>query len=101
LDIQVDPKRRCFCRHEADFALQALVECRAFEHCAIGFVAMAVQWQGSAPWSRGGPVEREDAKTRCAAQRCVFITAGPGTKLCVFIVFINAVLFYKAIENRK
>ena len=30
-DIEVDTKRRCFCRHEADFALQAHVECRAFE----------------------------------------------------------------------
>jgi hypothetical protein len=31
LDIQVDPYRRGFSRHESDFALQAHVECRAFE----------------------------------------------------------------------
>jgi hypothetical protein len=31
LDIQVDPKHRGFIRHESDFALQAHVECRAFE----------------------------------------------------------------------
>jgi hypothetical protein len=31
LDIQVDPYRRCFSRYESDFALQAHVECRAFE----------------------------------------------------------------------
>jgi hypothetical protein len=32
--------------------------------CPVGFVAKAVQWHGSAPRSRGGPVEKEDAKTR-------------------------------------
>ena len=31
LVIQVGPKRRCFCSHESDFALQAHVECSAFE----------------------------------------------------------------------
>ena len=31
LDIQVDPYRRCFSRHESDFALQDHVKCRAFE----------------------------------------------------------------------
>ena len=31
LDIEVDPYCLCFCRHEADFALQAHVECRSFE----------------------------------------------------------------------
>ena len=31
LDIQVDPQRRCYSCHESDLALQAHVECRAFE----------------------------------------------------------------------
>ena len=31
LDIEVYPQRRCFCRHESDSALQALVECHALE----------------------------------------------------------------------
>jgi hypothetical protein len=31
LDIEVDPQRQCFSRHKPDFALQAHVECSAFE----------------------------------------------------------------------
>jgi len=47
LDIQVDPQRRCCCRNESDFALQAHVECRAFEsECVVRLVLLRRQSSG-------------------------------------------------------
>ena len=53
LDIEVDPKRRCLCRHEADLALQAHVECRAFELERI-VRSVLLQWQSSGNEVRRG-----------------------------------------------
>ena len=67
LDIEVDPQRRRFGCRESDFALQRLVECRALETERVRLVAL--RWHSSvsgAPWSPGGPVEKEDAKIRRA-----------------------------------
>ena len=63
LDIEVDPRRRRFGRREADFALQRLVECRALETDRIRMVALR-------------PVEKEDAKTRCACGRMLTLWRG-------------------------
>ena len=40
LDIEVDPQRRCFGSRKSDFALQRLVECRAFETKRVRLVAL-------------------------------------------------------------
>jgi len=53
LDIQVDPERGGFCRHEADFALQAHVECRAFEPERI-VRSVLLRWQSSGNEVRRG-----------------------------------------------
>ena len=58
LDIEVDPQRCCFGSRESDFALQAVVECRALEPECFEMLGV--------PQSPGGPVEKEDAKTRRA-----------------------------------
>jgi len=57
------------CRHEADFALQAHVECCAFEPERI-VRSVLLRWQSSGNEVRRGlavgPVEKEDVKTRRA-----------------------------------
>jgi hypothetical protein len=64
-DIEVDPQCRLFGCRESDFAHQRLVECRALETERVRLIAL--RWHSSGSEVRiglGGPVEKEDAKTR-------------------------------------
>jgi hypothetical protein len=47
LDIEVDPQRRHFCRRKSDFAVQALVGCRALEKERVRLVALRRHSSGS------------------------------------------------------
>jgi hypothetical protein len=52
LDIEVDPQRRRFGSRKSDFALQALVECRALE--LKRFRLIALRWHSSGSEVRFG-----------------------------------------------
>jgi hypothetical protein len=47
VDIEVNPQRRSFGRHESDFALQRTVECRAPETKRVRLVALRSHSSGS------------------------------------------------------
>jgi hypothetical protein len=51
LDIKVDPQRCRFGRRESDFALQALVECRALERLRCDGIPVAVKCASVSRWA--------------------------------------------------
>jgi hypothetical protein len=81
LDIEVDPHRCWFGSCKSDFALQAAVECITVEtdqfwvvafqwsiHCCVEVTELSTNKQHTLSVSRSpcGPVEKEEAKIRCA-----------------------------------
>ena len=66
VDVEIDPHCRRLGRSQTDFALQAIVECRAAK---AKRVAVLLRWHADGGEVRrvlAGPVERGDAETRRA-----------------------------------
>jgi hypothetical protein len=81
LDIEVDPRRCCFVSSQSDFALQTVVECHACDVTESSILVKKRIQGGDCCPRRMSLLGRMKHSAHKTSGLCVFITAGPITKL--------------------